>query len=722
MVLGKKKTETSMNKPLFYSLKNTSRKKISSKAIQCCLFFLFLFLLNQSVISSNLDPYLWLEEVEGKKSLAWVEEQNEETFTRYTETNAFKEKYERIKKELNDDERIPSAYYQNGEMYNFWRDEKNVRGVWRKTSFKSYLKDEPIWENILDIDQLANDEGINWLYKGADCLAPEYKRCLIRLSDGGTDAVTIREFDLEEKKFVKDGFNTYPSKQNASWINEDQILIGADFGEGSMNESGYPMQVKLWNRGESLEEAKIFFSGSYEKIFNFPFVSIRPDGKYYGIIEGPTFFSEVLHLFDGEKLIKINLPQMIDIHGFFNESLILSIEEDWGIFKSGSLLEINVNSLLANSIDESDVKIIFEPDGQRFISGVSIGKHQLMVSMLENVNGKITSFMKKDDRWDSKDIEGFQNSTMNIYGQDVWSDNSFISVSNFLEPSSIYHASDGADYKKIKSRKNSIDPEKYRVEQNFVSSADGTSIPYFLISRKGINLDGKNPTILYGYGGFQISKPPSYLGGSIAEYWLNSGGVYVVSNIRGGGEYGPAWHQSALKENRQRAYDDFIAIAIDLIEKGITSKDHLGIEGRSNGGLLVGATFTQRPDLFNAVICGVPLLDMYRYDKLLAGASWVDEYGDPDNPEEWEFIRKYSPYQDLKKGIEYPEVFFYTSTKDDRVHPGHARKMAKKMTDMGSPIVYYENTEGGHAGTSNIDQFSFLLALQLAYLEDKLMN
>ena len=711
-----------MNKPLFYSLKNTSRKKISLKTIQCCLFFLFLFSLNQSVISSNLDPYLWLEEVEGKKSLAWVEEQNEETFTRYTQSNAFKEKYERIKKELNDDERIPSAYYQNGEMYNFWRDEKNVRGVWRKTSFKSYLKDEPIWENILDIDQLANDEGINWLYKGADCLAPEYKRCLIRLSDGGTDAVTIREFDLEEKKFVKDGFNTYPSKQNASWINEDQILIGADFGEGSMNESGYPMQVKLWNRGESLEEAKIFFSGSYEKIFNFPFVSIRPDGKYYGIIEGPTFFSEVLHLFDGEKLIKINLPQMIDIHGFFNESLILSIEEDWGIFKSGSLLEINVNSLLANSIDESDVKIIFEPDGQRFISGVSIGKHQLMVSMLENVNGIITRFLKKDDRWDSKDIEGFQNSTMNIYGQDVWSDNSFISVSNFLEPSSIYHASDGADYKKIKSRKNSIDPEKYRVEQNFVSSADGTSIPYFLISRKGINLDGKNPTILYGYGGFQISKPPSYLGGSIAEYWLNSGGVYVVSNIRGGGEYGPAWHQSALKENRQRAYDDFIAIAIDLIEKGITSKDHLGIEGRSNGGLLVGATFTQRPDLFNAVICGVPLLDMYRYDKLLAGASWVDEYGDPDNPEEWEFIRKYSPYQNLKKGTEYPEVFFYTSTKDDRVHPGHARKMAKKMTDMGSPIVYYENTEGGHAGTSNIDQFSFLLALQLAYLEDKLMN
>ncbi|HAH67742.1 MAG TPA: S9 family peptidase, partial [Gammaproteobacteria bacterium] len=302
-------------------------------------------------------------------------------------------------------------------------------------------------------------------------------------------------------------------------------------------------------------------------------------------------------------------------------------------------MEINVSSALTNSINEKDVTVIFEPDGKRFISRVSIGKNQLMVSMLENVNGKITRYVKNDDGWNSIDIEGFQNSTMNIYGQDVWSDNAFISVSNFLEPSSIFHASDGADYKKIKSRKNSIDPEKYRVEQNFVSSKDGTSIPYFLISRKDMVSDGDNPTILYGYGGFQISKPPSYLGGSIAEYWLDAGGVYVISNIRGGGEFGPEWHQSALKENRQRAYDDFIAIAIDLIEKGITSPKHLGIEGRSNGGLLVGATFTQRPDLFNAVICGVPLLDMYRYDKLLAGASWVDEYGDPDNPEEWEFIR-----------------------------------------------------------------------------------
>ncbi|HAH67741.1 MAG TPA: hypothetical protein DCL68_04325, partial [Gammaproteobacteria bacterium] len=293
----KRKTETSMSKPLFYFLKNISRQVIDLRTLQYCLSFLFIGTLSQSISSYESDPYLWLEEVESKASLAWVEEQNQETFTRYTQSNKFIEQYQKIKTELNDEERIPSAYYQNGEMYNFWRDEENVRGIWRKTSFESYLEDQPVWENILDIDQLAEDEGINWLYRGADCLAPEYKRCLIRLSDGGTDAVTIREFDLIEKKFLRNGFNTYSSKQNASWVNENQILIGADFGEGSMNESGYPMQVKLWNRGEALDDAKVFFKGSYEKIFSFPFVSIRPDGKHYGIIEGPTFFSKVLHLF-----------------------------------------------------------------------------------------------------------------------------------------------------------------------------------------------------------------------------------------------------------------------------------------------------------------------------------------------------------------------------------------------------------------------------------------
>ena len=710
-----------MNKPLFYSSKNTSRKKIQFKTVELYLLAFLILLFNQSASTLELDPYLWLEEVEGRASLEWVKKENQKTFIRYTQSVEFKDQYQRIKTELMDEERIPSAYFQNGEMYNFWRDEKNVRGIWRKTSFESYLKDEPVWEIILDVDELAIEEDVNWLYRGADCLAPEYERCLIRLSDGGTDAVTIREFDLKKKKFVKDGFNTYPSKQNISWLNKDAVLIGADFGKGSMNESGYPMQVKIWNRGDKLKDSEIFFTGSYKKIFNFPIVSIRPDGEYFGIIEGPTFFTQVLHLFDGENLVEIDLPKKIDIHGFFRDSLILSIEEDWRDFKSGSLLELKVESALNNKIDSKGISVIFAPDGKKFISEVSIGKDQLMVSMLENVNGKIIRF-RKTSNWEAEEIEGFQNSTMSIYDQDVWTSNSFISVSSFLEPASIYHSKNGKDFNKIKSRKNSFDPEKYKVSQNFVSSSDGTQIPYFLISKNNLPLNGKNPTILYGYGGFQISKPPSYLGKSIAEYWLEAGGVYVVSNIRGGGEFGPDWHQSALKENRQRAYDDFIAIALDLINKKITSPEHLGIEGRSNGGLLVGATFTQRPDLFDAVICGVPLLDMYRYDKLLAGASWVDEYGDPDIPEEWDFISKYSPYQNLKDDTEYPEVFFYTSTKDDRVHPGHARKMAKKMTDMGSSVVYYENIEGGHAGTSNQDQFSFLLALQLAYLEDKLMN
>ena len=357
-----------MNKPLFYSSKNTSRKKIRFKTVELYLLAFLILLFNQSASTLELDPYLWLEEVEGRASLEWVKKENQKTFIRYTQSAEFKDQYQRIKTELMDEERIPSAYFQNGEMYNFWRDEKNVRGIWRKTSFESYLKDEPVWEIILNVDELAIEEDVNWLYRGADCLAPEYERCLIRLSDGGTDAVTIREFDLKKKKFVKDGFNTYPSKQNISWLNKDAVLIGADFGKGSMNESGYPMQVKIWNRGEKLKDSEIFFTGSYKKIFNFPIVSIRPDGEYFGIIEGPTFFTQVLHLFDGENLVEIDLPKKIDIHGFFRDSLILSIEEDWRDFKSGSLLELKVESALNNKIDSKGISVIFAPDGKKFIN------------------------------------------------------------------------------------------------------------------------------------------------------------------------------------------------------------------------------------------------------------------------------------------------------------------------------------------------------------------
>ena len=410
----------------------------------------------------------------------------------------------------------------------------------------------------------------------------------------------------------------------------------------------------------------------------------------------------------------------MDVNGTFKGSLIVSLDEDWKGYSSGSLVAVNIADALENQISDESIELIFAPSNKRFLRGVSLGRDEIYVSVMDNINGKILHYEKVGPNWSESEIRSFGNAELSVSSLDEWADHLFISSESFTEPTSLYYANAGKDFEKIKSLPEKFDPEKYKVEQLYATSADGTEIPYFQVSNVGMEANSNNPTLLYGYGGFQISLTPSYLG-SFARQWLDTGGVYVIANIRGGGEFGPEWHQSALKENRQRAYDDFIAVGETLISTGVTSSEHLGIRGGSNGGLLVGAVVAQRPDLFNAVICAVPLLDMYRYDKLLAGASWVDEYGDPDNPEEWSFISKYSPYQNVFADKNYPEIYFYTSTKDDRVHPGHARKMAKKMLDQGHEVIYYENIEGGHSAAANLKQSAYMTTLQLEYLKDKLL-
>lgn len=667
------------------------------------------------------DPYLWLEEIEGEEALQWVQSQNDITQARYESSESFDNTYQFLLDEYNSDDRIPYAYIQNGEMYNFWRDESNVRGVWRKTSIESYQTEEIEWENILDIDQLAQQEGKNWVWRGASCLAPDYERCLIRLSDGGKDAIVIREFDLINKQFISDGFITAESKQYFSWLNEDELLIATNFGPNSMNESGYPRQVKVWNRAQSLEEAKLIFDGDYKKIFSFPFSSIRPDGSYFGVLEGPTFFTKVLYLFKELELVKLDLPLKMDVYGTYENLLIISLAEDWQGFGVGDLIAVNIDDALDKNITSDSITLLFEPSEKSFLRSVSVGHKQILVSILDNISGQVLQLQKVGDTWIKNQVRGFEGGMLSVSSVDSWSDHTFLNSQGFTESASLYYSDGAKEFKKIKSVPSKFNPEQYKVEQLYATSKDGTSIPYFQISNVDMAKDSKNPTLLYGYGGFEISQTPSYLS-AFSRAWLDSGGVYVIANIRGGGEFGPNWHQAALKENRQRAYDDFIAVAEKLIQTRITSPKHLGIRGGSNGGLLVGATFTQRPDLFNAVVCAVPLLDMYRYDKLLAGASWVDEYGDPDNPSEWEFISKYSPYQNVFADQDYPEVYFYTSTKDDRVHPGHARKMAKKMIDQGHKVIYYENIEGGHSAAANLKQSAYMSTLQLEYLRDKLID
>ena len=427
-----------------------------------------------------------------------------------------------------------------------------------------------------------------------------------------------------------------------------------------------------------------------------------------------------MYLFKDNELVKLDLPLRMDVNGTFKGSLIVSLDEDWRGYSSGSLVAVKIADALENQISDESIELIFAPSDKRFLRGVSLGRDEIYVSVMDNINGKILHYEKVGPNWSESEIRSFGNAELSVSSLDEWADHLFISSESFTEPTSLYYANADKDFEKIKSLPEKFDPEKYKVEQLYATSADGTEIPYFQVSNVGMEANSNNPTLLYGYGGFQISLTPSYLG-SFARQWLDAGGVYVIANIRGGGEFGPEWHQSALKENRQRAYDDFIAVGETLISTGVTSSEHLGIRGGSNGGLLVGAVVAQRPDLFNAVICAVPLLDMYRYDKLLAGASWVDEYGDPDNPEEWSFISKYSPYQNVFADKNYPEIYFYTSTKDDRVHPGHARKMAKKMLDQGHEVIYYENIEGGHSAAANLKQSAYMTTLQLEYLKDKLL-
>ncbi|MAV83762.1 MAG: S9 family peptidase [Gammaproteobacteria bacterium] len=665
------------------------------------------------------DPYLWLEDVEGKEALQWVESQNELTKERYSQAETFDETYNYLLDDYNSVDRIPFPSIRGQYIYNFWRDKNNIRGIWRRTSLESYQNDAPEWETIIDVDLLANEENKNWVWRGANCLGPDFKKCLVSLSDGGKDASVLREYDIETKTFVEDGFFAPEAKQYSDWINEDQVLIATDFGEGTLNESGYARQVRIWNRGDNLLSSEILFEGGYQDIFSFPFSEIRPDGNYFGVLEGPTFFTKILHLYSNDKLIKVDLPLKVDIYGTYQNLLLISIAEEWLGFAIGSLLAVNIEDALAQNITSKSVKMLFEPTDTSFLRSVSIGKDQILVNTLDNIKGKITHFKKIGKTWFESNLRGFDEDMLSISASDSWSNIAFIGSESFTQPTGLYFSKDSEEFKKIKSLPRKFDPSVYEVNQFFSQSKDGTEIPYFQISRNDMVLNSSNPTLLYGYGGFEISLTPSYLS-AFSRKWLDQGGVYVIANIRGGGEYGPKWHQSALKANRQRAYDDFISIAEDLISKGVTSPKNLGIRGGSNGGLLVGAVVTQRPDLFNAVICAVPLLDMYRYDKLLAGASWVDEYGDPDNEDEWEFIKKYSPYQNVFPNREYPEIYFYTSTKDDRVHPGHARKMAKKMLDQGHKIIYYENVEGGHSAASNYEQSAFMSALQLEYLNDKL--
>jgi len=680
--------------------------------------------LHNTAMVENQDPNLWLEEVESPQALQFAKEENKKTLEHFKKNPLFSTLEKDIRKIVLAKDRLPDVRLMNGELYNFWQDEKHVRGLWRKTTIASYKSGHPHWTTILDLDALEKKENENWVWKGSSALPPHYEKALLFLSRGGKDATVVREFNLKTKSFVKDGFTVPEAKSSVAWKDENTLYVGSDFGPGSMTDSGYPRVIKLWKRGTSLAKAPVVFEGQKTDMSAHSFVEFAPEGNYIFHSRQISFYESQIWYEDaqGQRYL-IPMPLDADFSGVFKNFLLYRLRSDLDSFKQGSLVALPLNKITEGEKARKSLQLVFAPSQKRFLEWAARTKNHLLLSTMDNILAQIEKVsLDKDGHWHQETLSLGNGGVAAVTSVEDTSDDYLAAYTDFLTPSSIYKsdaAQTAASFELLGKAPERFQSKGMRSWRYEATSRDGTKIPYFVVAKKDLPMNGENPTLLYGYGGFEIPMQPSYMS-VIGKAWLERGGVYVLANLRGGGEFGPAWHHAVIKENRYKVFEDFAAVAEDLIARKITSPQHLGIKGGSNGGLLTGASFVARPDLFNAVLCQVPLLDMLRYHKLLAGASWMDEYGNPDDPKMREAILKYSPYQKVKADAKYPEVFFMTSTKDDRVHPGHARKMVAKMRAQGHPVFYYENTEGGHARTANLEQNILWTTLEFTYLWEKL--
>jgi prolyl oligopeptidase len=665
------------------------------------------------------DPFLWLENATDSKAMDWVKAHDSATMKVFGADPNFLTFNSEILPILNSSDRIPKGNYEGGYVYDFWQDDIHVKGILRRATLQEYCKKDPAWETVLDIDRLSADEGKDYVYQSTSDLYPDKTRGMIALSLGGGDAVIQREFDYVTKTFVKDGFFLPEAKSEVYWYDMNTLLVATDFGPGSMTSSGYPRIAKMWKRGTPLAQATTIIEGAMSDVGASAYVSFRPEGNRFFCYIATDFWNSTTWLVDtGGSRIELPFPQDSELHLFKNRLLAL-LNSPWMGIPDGSLVAVKIADLQIPDI-RSRISVVYQPDEKSTVNEVSMLKDYVVVTILDNVRGKALYYTLDESAGADKWLRGEMNlpdmGDVSVTSADSYSNVLLLNYQDFLTPPKQYYFSDPTSApQEVKAQAPKFDAGNLKVEQFFATSTDGTSIPYFMVSGKDIILDGSNPTLLYGYGGFRDKETPFY-SGYIGKAWTSRGGIFVLANIRGGAEFGPRWHKAGLLENRQKVFDDFTAVAEDLISRKVTSPEHLGIMGGSNGGLLVGVAFTQRPELFKAVVCQVPLLDMFRYTKIGAGASWIAEYGDPEKPEQWAFIGKYSPYQNLKSGVKYPEVLFETSTTDDRVHPAHARKMTALMEQMGYKVFYYEETTGGHSASANNAQKAHRIALEYAYL------
>ncbi len=672
------------------------------------------------------DPHLWLEDVTGEKQIAWVRERNAESTRVLTSGTGFPALERRILSILDSKERIPTVTRIGDHYYNLWRDAANPKGVWRRTTLDEYRKAEPAWETVIDIDALAKAEKENWVWHGAAVLEPEDRVCLVSLSRGGADADIVREFDLDRKAFVDDGFSLPEAKSRVAWRGRESLFVATDFGPGSLTTSGYPRTVREWARGTPLPQAEVVFEGQPDDMAVGASRDLTPGFERDFLVRQITFWTNEFFLRRDGHLLKIDKPDDANA-SVHREWLLIELRSPWTVeettYPAGALLAANFEAFLKG---DRTLHVLFEPTDRTSLAAWAGTRNHILLTTLDNVRNRISVLTFTDGTWHREPLSGVPDiGTATVSPVDeIESDDYWLLTSSPLEPSTLSLGSAATPTKtpeKLKHTPAFFDASGMKVEQHEAVSKDGTRIPYFQIGRADLPADGSTPTLLYGYGGFEIPLLPGYSPAS-GVAWLEKGHGYVIANIRGGGEFGPRWHQAALKEKRHRAYEDFAAVAEDLIARKVTSPAHLGIMGGSNGGLLMGNMLTTRPDLFGAVVCQVPLLDMRRFNKLLAGASWMGEYGNPDTPEEWAFIRGFSPYHNVARDRDYPPILITTSTRDDRVHPGHARKMTARLLEYGKPVLSYENIEGGHGGASDNKQKAFMDALGWTFLDRELTD
>nr|WP_152553476.1 prolyl oligopeptidase family serine peptidase [Erythrobacter longus] len=677
------------------------------------------------------DPYIWLEEARSDEALAWVTAENERTLG-VLEADP---RFETLKAEAlaiyDSEDRIPFVSFRPDGLYNFWQDKANPKGLLRRTTIESYQTDEPVWETILDVDALAAAEGKEWVYKGSTCLPPALNKCMIALSDGGEDATIMREFDTSTKSFVEGGFELPEKSQGGiQWIDENTLLVGRDFGEGTLTDSEYPFTSRVWVRGTDIADAPEVFRGQADDVWAGASLMRDATGEIQAMtaFRGISFHESEFFVSIDSDWIPLDIPKKASPYGIVDGHMLFSTDVDWEVdgqtFPADSLIAVELEAFKKDPNGAAKT-LVWAPQDRQTKQGGAITAGALYVGLLDNVVGKVLKFNFEANAtggaWTSEEVTLPDNATVGIAASSNESEQIMFTVTDFLNPTTLYYTDGSADPQPLKTSPSYFDAAGMEVEQHEATSADGTKIPYFIVKPEGMEMNGETAVLMTGYGGFQVPRLPGYLG-STGKMWLERGGAYVLGNMRGGGEFGPGWHQTAIRENKQRTWDDFIAIGDDLVAKGFTSPEHLGIQGGSQGGLLVGTAFTQRPDLFGAAIVQIPLFDMLRYHVIGRGASWIGEYGDPRIPEQRAWIEGYSPYQMIKEGVDYPTPFLWASTADDRTHPAHARKGAARLKEQGHPYYYFEDMTGGHSGGVDNEQRAKLQALQYIYLMQQLMD